>query len=97
MALPDPGNRLRVEVVYALPEQQDIVPVELPPGALLSDAVAESGLLERYPAIKSGVTPVGIFGKRADWDVALENGDRVELYRPLVADPKEQRRNRVRR
>ena len=90
-------RKIRVEVVYALPDEQELIEVTLPQGAVLGDAVTSSGLLEKHPALEAGVTPAGIFGKRADWDAVLEDGDRVELYRPLIADPKEQRRRRVRR
>ena len=93
----DAQGRMRIEVVYALPDRQELIAVDLPSGAILSDAVMASGLQQKYPDIEAGVTPAGIFGKRADWDAALEDGDRVELYRALIADPKEQRRRRVRR
>ena len=97
MAHPDGHRTIRVEVIYALPDAQEVIPVELTGGASLQDAVTASGILGRYAGIEPGVTAVGIFGRRADWDIPLEDGDRVEIYRPLVADPKEQRRKRVRR
>jgi putative ubiquitin-RnfH superfamily antitoxin RatB of RatAB toxin-antitoxin module len=82
--------KLRVEVVRALPGAQRVVAVELPPGSTARDAVKASGLDEPYAAL-------GRFGKRVEPGTALKDGDRVELLRPLFADPKEARRRRARR
>lgn len=88
---------MRVEVVYATPERQDAVEVELPDGATVRDAIVVSGLLTQFPQIDLATTAVGIFGERAALDDLLEVGDRVEIYRPLRADPKEARRRRARK
>jgi len=80
---------LRVEVVYALAGRQDIVRLELEPGATAADAVRASGL----PA--QGLR-VGIGGRTVGMGKALQDGDRVELLRPLAADPIEARRRRAR-
>jgi putative ubiquitin-RnfH superfamily antitoxin RatB of RatAB toxin-antitoxin module len=86
---------LTVEVVYALSEAQDAVTLHLPPGATLRDAVVHSGLLERHPEIDLAVQKLGVFGAPAVADRLLADGDRVEIYRALVMDPKEARRRRA--
>jgi len=79
--------KLRVEVVRALPGRQEIVAVELEQGATVRAALLAAGMpLDQ---------PVGIFGRRAALDARLADGDRVEIYRPLRADPKEARRRRA--
>ena len=80
---------IRVEVVYALPGKVDAVAMRLPAGATVRDAIAASGLAVEFAA-------VGIFGRRVALDARLADGDRVEIYRPLALDPKEQRRQRAR-
>jgi putative ubiquitin-RnfH superfamily antitoxin RatB of RatAB toxin-antitoxin module len=86
---------LRVEVVYALPASEDAVPVALPAGAKVRDAVRDSGMLERHPEIDLSTWRLGIYGKIVAADAPLANGDRVEIYRPLAMDPKEARRRRA--
>jgi uncharacterized protein len=86
---------LTVEVVYALAGAQDAVTLQLAPGATLRDAVLRSGLLERHPEIDLAAHKLGIFGTPAGPDRSLCDGDRVEIYRPLVMDPKEARRRRA--
>jgi uncharacterized protein len=83
---------LRVEVAYARADRQFVVAVELDAGATLADAVNASGLLERCPEINLETNRVGVFGKLAKLDRVLRDGDRVEIYRPLIGDPKEIRR-----
>ncbi len=91
-----PPAMLQIEVVYALIDEQPVVGLELSAGACVRDAVSASGLLERYPELALEETPVGIYGERVDVDTPLHDGDRVELYRPLVIDPMEARRARAR-
>lgn len=86
---------MKVEVVYALPDGADVVIVEVATGASLREAVAASGLLERHPEIDP--ERVGVFGDARDADSIAAEGDRVELYRTLLQDPKEARRTRARR
>jgi uncharacterized protein len=86
---------LRVEVVYALPGGQYAVHVNLAKGASVLDAVLASGLLERYPEIDLPRYKLGIYGKVVAPGALLADGDRVEIYRPLVLDPKEARRRRA--
>lgn len=89
MALPEP---LEVEVVHALPDRQRIVTVALTEGMTATDAVVASGLLEEFPALVARPLVLGIFGQVVEGSRRLEPGDRVEIYRPLKADPRETRR-----
>ena len=82
---------LRIEVVYALPDRVVVVPLRLPPGSTAADALQASGLLQEVP----GAHSIGIYGRLVDPGEALADGDRVEIYRPLVLDPKEARRRRA--
>ena len=84
---------LRVEVVYALPERQVLRRVSLREGSTVGDALLESGLMREFPEIDSMRT--GIFGRPVGKDALLRDRDRVEIYRPLRADPKEARRARA--
>jgi putative ubiquitin-RnfH superfamily antitoxin RatB of RatAB toxin-antitoxin module len=84
---------MEVEVVYALPEGADAVRLKLGPGATVADAVRMSGILERHPEIGPG--KLGVYGKVVAPQTPLADGDRVEVYRPLVMDPKEARRRRA--
>ncbi len=87
---------MRVEVVYAASaDEQSRVAVELTVGATVENAIRASGLLSRYPEIDLTQNAAGIFGERVALDHIVEDGDRIEIYRPLVADPKEARRKRV--
>ena len=86
---------LRVEVVYALPGGEDAVSLELRAGATAADAVRASGLLQRHPEIDLGRHTIGIYGRVVAKQAPLADGDRVEVYRPLLVDPKEARRRRA--
>ncbi|MCL2020699.1 MAG: RnfH family protein [Betaproteobacteria bacterium] len=81
------SDTISVEVVYALPEKQEIIPLQLPADSTLMHAVEASGLPEKYP-IDLRVGKFGIFAKLAKADTVLRDRDRVEIYRPLIADPK---------
>jgi uncharacterized protein len=87
---------MRVEVLYALPDVQDVVVLELAEGACARDAVAASGLLARHRLPAASLT-LGISGRKASPDSPLRDGDRVEILRPLLIDPNEARRRRARR
>jgi uncharacterized protein len=86
---------MNVTVVWATPDVQDIVPVELPAGATVADAVAQSKIIEHY-ALDAAQLRFAVFGRRAAAEATLADGDRVEITRPLLADPKESRRRRAR-
>jgi len=90
------AESIRVEVVYALPQRQEIVPVILAEGATARQAVEASGLLKKYPEIElDGRNKLGIFAKLTKADTVLRDRDRVEIYRPLIADPKAVRKKRA--
>jgi hypothetical protein len=86
---------INVEVAYALPNQQLIVSLTTAPGTTAEQAIADSGLLQKFPEIDTTVMKIGIFGKMVKPDTVLRELDRVEIYRPLIADPKEVRRQRA--
>ena len=86
---------LRVDVVYAKPDTQVVVELQVPPGVTVTEAIRRSGLLERFPEIDLEKHGVGIFGELVGLDDPLRDGDRVEIYRPLLADPKAMRRERA--
>ncbi len=87
--------RLTVDVVYATPVRQQVVPVELEAGATAVDAFRASGLALGDPAVDKASPLLGVFGTRVAPDTRLKQGDRVEVYRALVLDPKEARRAKV--
>lgn len=87
----------RVEVAYATPLRQEVIEVVIRPGASIEQVIRESGLLERFPEIDLARSQVGIFGEIASLRDPVRDGDRVEIYRPLLADPKEARRRRAAR
>lgn len=86
---------LTVEVAYALPEQQFSLPLKVPPGTTAREAIDRSGLLQTHPEIDLTRNKVGVFGKLTRLDQVLREGDRLEVYRPLKADPKEVRKLRA--
>jgi putative ubiquitin-RnfH superfamily antitoxin RatB of RatAB toxin-antitoxin module len=86
---------IRVEVVLAMPERQDLLVLEVATGSTLADAIAQSGLLEMFENFELDLEKIGIFGQKTSPDQVLREGDRVEIYRPLIADPKEVRRQRA--
>ena len=85
---------LHVSVAAALPGRQEVIEVELPDGSRVADAIDASRFLERYPELRGAKT--GIWSRTCAADTPLREGDRVELYRPLIADAKAMRRARVR-
>lgn len=86
---------IHVEVAYATPEEQVIIPLCLEQGATLLDAIKVSGVLERFPAIDLERQKTGIFSKVTKPDTVLREHDRIEIYRPLIADPKAIRKQRA--
>lgn len=92
----DENQKIRVEIAYALPQEQQLVSILVDDAITVEEAIQLSGILEHYPDIKlSSINRVGIFGKLTKLDKTLSEGDRVEIYRPLIADPKEVRRQRA--
>ncbi|MFO7528304.1 MAG: RnfH family protein [Marinobacter sp.] len=90
---------IRVEVAYARPDKQEIVPVTVPEGTTALEAVKLSGITEMFPDVDPDSNDMGIFGKVIKDPAAheLREGDRVELYRPLKIDPKQARLNRAKK
>jgi putative ubiquitin-RnfH superfamily antitoxin RatB of RatAB toxin-antitoxin module len=93
---------IAVEVVYALPDRQKIIPLLVEPGTTAYQAVLKSGIAQFFPELDLESAPLGIFGQTLGTkglapakQYALQAGDRVEIYRPLKADPKEARRRRA--
>ena len=84
-----------VEVAYATPDQQMIVALKMAEGTTVEQAINASGLLDRFPEIDAADIKVGIFGNVCKLDQQLRKDDRVEIYRPLIHDPKEARRQRA--
>lgn len=89
------SESLNVEVCYALPERAELVRLRLPAGSTLQQALEASGLLAKYPEIDPRKNKFGIFAKLSKPDAVLRDRDRVEIYRPLIADPKEVRKQRA--
>lgn len=86
-----------IEIAYALPDRQVLIAMEVRAGTTVGEAVVQSGLSSAHKGmdVKSG--KFGIFGKRVSPDDVIKNGDRIEIYRPLTADPKDARRRRARK
>ena len=89
------SNEIMVEVAYALPAEQLIIPVRVPAGTTAEDAIKLSGIMQKFPDIDLATNKFGIFGKLTKPDTVLRELDRVEIYRPLIADPKEVRKQRA--
>jgi len=89
------ANEILVEVAYALPHEQLIVPIKVNQGITAEEAIRTSGIMNKFPEIDLSVNKIGIFGKLAKTDTPLRHLDRVEIYRPLIADPKEARKQRA--
>ena len=90
-------SAIAVEVVYALPDRQDVVSLEVPPGTTVIEAIRRSGIGARHPEVGPVPQALGIHGRSVTPETVLRAGDRVEIYRPLVADPKQARRRRAAR
>ena len=86
---------ISVELVYALQNAQEVIALSVAPGTTVREAIRLSGLSGRYPQIDAEGAPVGIHGRIVAQDAKLQDGDRVEIYRPLKADPKQARRRRA--
>lgn len=86
---------MNVEVAYARPDVQDLRRIDIVEGATAEQAIRASGLLARFPEIDLARNQIGIFGKPCPLGQVLRPGDRVEIYRPLLADPKQARRGRA--
>ncbi len=88
-------EKIKVELVYALPTEQTLLKFEVPKGTTLAEGIKLSGILDKYPEIDLEKGKFGLFGKLSKTDAVLREMDRIEIYRPLIADPKEVRRKRA--
>jgi len=86
---------LSVEVAYATPQKQTIVRLEVPVGCTVAQAIEQSRIREQFPGLIIDADRVGVFSRKVAPEHELQEGDRVEIYRPLIADPKESRRKRA--
>ena len=88
---------ISVEVAYALPEEQEVIALDVERGTTLIEAVMLSHIAEHFPQIDVGKDKMGIYGKIVPRETVLREHDRVEIYRPITCDPKEVRRQRARK
>lgn len=88
---------IRVEVAYALADRQELIALDVTKGTSMYDAAVQSKIADKFPELEIEGVPMGIFGKaeRKPKERVLEAGERVEIYRPLIADPKEVRKRRA--
>jgi len=89
------AEKIPVEVAYALPHKQEIIMLEVLPGTTAQQAVLQSDIRRYFPDLRIEGAALGIFGKAVKSSHVLHAGDRVEIYRPLIADPKEVRKKRT--
>ncbi len=86
---------INVSVAYALPDRQYLIELQVAPGTTVEEAIRLSGLLRQLPEIDIARARVGIYGKLKTLETLLRERDRIEIYRPLIADPKDARRTRA--
>ena len=86
---------MTVEVAYALPDRQVLLVIEVPPATTAGEAVERSAIATQFPELAQATPKIGVFGKLCKPEQPLREGDRVEVYRPLIADPKKVRKERA--
>ena len=86
-----------VQVCYATPDTEYLHSLQVAPGTTIEAAILASGVLQQFPAIDLATAPVGLYGKKRPMGTVLREHDRIEIYRPLVADPKDARRRRAKK
>lgn len=91
----DNETLIQIEVAYATPAQSWLIPLSIEQGSTIQQAIVSSGILEQCPEINLEINKVGIFSNIAMLDTFLRAGDRVEIYRPLILEPKQARRLRA--
>lgn len=94
-AMEQPPEMIQVEVVYALPEKQMLIELTVPKVTTVQQAIEQSKILTHFPEIDLNRNKVGIFSKLCSLDTRLRAGDRIEIYRSLIADPKAIRQKRA--
>lgn len=88
-------DQIQIEVAYATPERQQIIPLRVRKGTSVADCIAQSQIARYFPEIDLNEQKVGIWSKAVKLDHEPRDGDRIEIYRPLIADPKAIRRKRA--
>ncbi len=88
-------DQINIEVVYALRDEQTLLKKVVPAGCTVMEGIQACGLLDKFPELDLSAHKLGIFGKLTKADTVLRDKDRIEIYRPLIADPKEVRRRRA--
>lgn len=88
---------INITVSYATPEKQVEIPLVVEENCTVALAIRRSDILKQFPEIRLGETPVGIFSKKVELDSVMRDGDRIEIYRPLLMDPKQARRLRAKK
>lgn len=89
------SQQIQIEVAYARPDQQALLSLRVAAGSTVAQAIEASGVLAKFPEIDLAQNKVGIFGKLTKLDTVVRERDRIEIYRALIADPKEVRRQRA--
>ena len=89
------SDLLNIEVVYALPERQTVLRIRVAPATSVLAAIEQSGIVQKHPEIDLSVNKFGIYSRPVKGSELLQDGDRIEIYRPLIADPKEMRKKRA--
>ena len=84
-----------IEVAYATPDRQSLLRLPVPEGSTVAEAIEQSAIRDEFPELKMEIKAVGIFSRKVPLDHVLRAGDRIEIYRPLIVDPKEMRRQRA--
>jgi len=91
----DPHSMIHIEVVYATADRQVLLDLSVPQGTSVAEGIEQSAIKDEFPELKLDLKAVGIFSRKVPLDYLLREGDRIEIYRPLKADPKELRRRRA--
>ncbi len=91
------SDKVSIEVSYALPDKQTLLNLSVEPNSSVQQGIEQSGILAMYPNIDLSVNKVGVWSRVCKLDTELKEGDRIEIYRPLIADPKEVRKLRAQR
>ena len=89
-----PGE-IQVEIAYATPEKQVLLAIGVPAGCTVAEAIERSKIRNEFPGLEMDLSSVGIFSRKVSLNDILSDGDRVEIYRPLLIDPKEMRKRRA--
>jgi hypothetical protein len=95
MSEPNPSEMFQIEVAYGLPQKQQLITLNVESGITVEQAILKSGILSIFPEIDLSKNAVGIWNRMAKLTDTVSNGDRIEIYRPLIADPKEVRKKRA--